>query len=224
MTVIEEELGLRERKRRATRLGIQRAAIELATERGVDKVTVEEISHAANVSSRTFFNYFPSKDAAIVGELPSLPDEAAVERFVTAGERQTILAGVEELLTNSMLADEPSADEAENATGSFEAELHDRRRALLKDHPQLVVLKMASMREFENELSEVLQRRLANDDPALAADAEALRQRARLVTYLAFAGMRHAWSCWADRGGRDSLSARLHESFEQIQSFGASTR
>jgi len=76
------ELGLRERKRIATRRAIQLAAVELASERGFDRVTIDEISHVANVSPRTFFNYFPSKAAAALG-LPDLriADEQR-ERFV----------------------------------------------------------------------------------------------------------------------------------------------
>src|SRR5665213_3942549 len=101
MSMAEEELGLRERKRLATRRAIQLAAVELASERGFDRVTIDEISHVANVSPRTFFNYFPSKESAIIGELPELPelpDEARIERFIAAGPQEPILDGVAELL------------------------------------------------------------------------------------------------------------------------------
>ncbi len=59
--------GLRERKRRETRAAIERAAISLVDELGYDNVTVAMISDRAVVSQGTFFNYFPTKDAAIVG-------------------------------------------------------------------------------------------------------------------------------------------------------------
>ncbi len=95
------------------------------------------------------------------------------------------------------------------------------RRSLLKDNPELFAQRMASMHKFEDALSAVVQRRLAHDDPELAADEEALHQRARLVTYVAFAGMRHAWSCWADHGGVEPLADRLRSSFAQLQELGA---
>ncbi|SFQ02240.1 DNA-binding transcriptional regulator, AcrR family [Amycolatopsis arida] len=59
------EIGLRERKKRATRVALSRATIRLCIERGWDNVTVEDIAAAANVSVRTFRNYFSSKADAI---------------------------------------------------------------------------------------------------------------------------------------------------------------
>ncbi len=76
----------RERRRIARRVAIRGAAVRLALERGgPDAVTVEEISEAADISPRTFFNYFTTKDQAfsiephqwtteeIVAELRSRP-------------------------------------------------------------------------------------------------------------------------------------------------------
>ncbi len=58
-------LGLRERKKLATREAIGGAAFYLAMQRGLENITVEDIAAAANVSPRTFNNYFSSKLEAI---------------------------------------------------------------------------------------------------------------------------------------------------------------
>lgn len=60
----------RDRKKNQTRDALTAAALRLAAERGVEQVTVEEIADAADVSARTFFNYFSSKDEAITGRDP----------------------------------------------------------------------------------------------------------------------------------------------------------
>jgi AcrR family transcriptional regulator len=58
--------SLRERKKTETRVAIQQVVLFLALGRGLDAVTVDEIAAAANVSVRTFHNYFGSKEEALV--------------------------------------------------------------------------------------------------------------------------------------------------------------
>jgi AcrR family transcriptional regulator len=54
--------GLRQAKKRRTHAAIAAAAMELFAARGFDAVTVVEVAHAAGVSEKTVFNYFPTKE------------------------------------------------------------------------------------------------------------------------------------------------------------------
>lgn len=202
MTIETAELGLRERKRIATRRSIQLAAIGLVAENGLDRLTIDEIGRVADISPRTFFNYFPTKEAALIGDTPTIPSSEVIEGFLSAGPGESILHGIADLLI------EASDNVAEDH------ELTQRRRAVLKEHPQLFAMRMLTMKTFEEELRLVVAQRLARDEPGL--DEATLLSRSRLITLVAAAAMRHAWTCWADDGGASDLTARLHESFDEL--------
>ena len=198
--------GLRERKRIATRRTIQLAVLRLVVERGLDHVTIDDITTAADVSPRTFFNYFASKEAAIVGDSPELPDEARLERFVNAGPRTDLLGGLAEIIAET--ADDVSLDR----------ETMRLRKDLHKDYPHLTALRMIGMRQFENLLVDLVSRRLVADNPGSATDAAALESQARLITFVAVAAMRHAYMCWADNPSTEPLSGRILQSFTELAS------
>ena len=67
----------RERKKQQTRTALHRAAVTMVAERGIGGVTTEEIAEQAGVSARTFFNYFPTKESAVLGMGPDEPDRVA---------------------------------------------------------------------------------------------------------------------------------------------------
>lgn len=199
-----EEPGLRERKRLATRRAIQHAVLTLAHERGFENVTVEDISRVANISPRTFFNYFPSKDAALIGDAPGLASEEDIEAFVHAGPGGDILAQLATLLAASLQRTEA------------DREIHQLRRAILTENTYLFGMRMVTMRDFEAQLQQIIARRFVTDDPKLAADPVALDHRALLFTLVAVAAMRHAWRVWAEDDGATALSERLTASFAEV--------
>ncbi|PZF64387.1 TetR family transcriptional regulator [Curtobacterium sp. MCBD17_013] len=179
----DTEPGLRERKRRATHLAIQQAAIRIALEQGLAAVTVDEISRRADVSPRTFFNYFPNKEQALQGDDPSLPDDAILVEFAAGGPTGSLLSDVGSLLIHS--TQELIADR----------ELLPERQRLFKEHPQLFSQRMASMKEFQAQLSAVVERRLLRDHPD--GDPVVLARRSTLVAFVALAAVRQAWSQWS---------------------------
>lgn len=198
-----EELGLRERKRRATRRAIQLAVIDLVVEHGLEGTTVDEISRRADISPRTFFNYFASKEDAVIGELPPMPTGELVERFVAAGERQPLLDGLAEIIIETVQGE-----------GS-DQELMHRRKTVLQQHPHLFAMRIARMRRLEDEMGSIVARRLVADQPGLGAeDAD---RRGHLVANVAFAAMRHAWGRWAHGAPEGRLADYVAESFAELK-------
>ena len=63
---MQDTTSLRERKKTETRTALSQAVLRLALERGLDAVTADDIAAAANVSVRTFHNYFGTKEEALV--------------------------------------------------------------------------------------------------------------------------------------------------------------
>ena len=204
MSIETETPGLRERKRLATRRAIQHAVLTLSRENGIDHVTVEDISRLANVSPRTFFNYFPSKDAALIGDAPGMASAEDVEVFVAAGPSSDVLADLAVLLSKSLQRTEA------------DREIHQLRRTVMKENTYLFGMRMATLRDFEDQLQQIIERRFRADAPALADDPAELNQRALLFTLVAVAAIRHAWRVWAEGDGASPLSERVDASFAEV--------
>jgi AcrR family transcriptional regulator len=207
----EPATGLRERKRRATRRAIQKAVLDLATEHGYDRVTIEEISAAADVSPRTFFNYFPSKEEALIGDFPSLAELDGAAVFLAEGPDANLLEGLGRLLGAASAA--VGEDRATN----------QRRKLLLREHPVLFARRMSYLHHFEDELSELVARRLEADDPALARTPGLVSERARLVSLIGFATLRFGYRRWIDADDATTHADCIVDAFAQLRATLAST-
>lgn len=80
-------MSTRERRKAETAQGLKDAARRLTIEHGLTGFTIEELCEEVGVSRRTFFNYFASKENAIIGVPADLDESGAAERFEAAGAR-----------------------------------------------------------------------------------------------------------------------------------------
>jgi AcrR family transcriptional regulator len=78
------------RRRARIAFEIERAALHLFAVRSPDEVTVEEIAHAAGISRRTFFRYFPSRDD-VLAALPMRHVARLCDRFETRPSEEGVL-------------------------------------------------------------------------------------------------------------------------------------
>lgn len=140
------EGGLRERKKQQTRAALAEAALRLALEKGPDQVTVEEIAEAADVSVRTFFNYFPHKEHAILARNPEHL-EAALERLRTAPARESPLTTMW-FIVHEVLRDLESDGQL------------SRRGELIMSSPSLLYQLMLSSIDDERQLTAALRERM----------------------------------------------------------------
>lgn len=95
-------LSLRDRRRRQTAREIQTAALTLSLKDGFGDVTTDAIAHAAGISARTFFNYYPNKRAAILGPPPLLdPEDCAWMATSDAPVVEDLTQAIQILVENS---------------------------------------------------------------------------------------------------------------------------
>ncbi|HEY8753433.1 MAG TPA: TetR family transcriptional regulator [Arthrobacter sp.] len=90
--------GLRGRKRLQTRKAVTAAARSLTAAKGLSGFTVEEVCERVGISRRTFFNYFPSKEDAILGHHDDEHPGELMAGFLSGG-------GEPGTISESLLAD-----------------------------------------------------------------------------------------------------------------------
>lgn len=96
--------GAREQRMRRTRRALVAGARRLTAERGLSGFTVEELCAEAGISRRSFFNYFASKDDAVLGTPARDPLDAFGEDFVAGGsapDGPPLLTALQELVVRS---------------------------------------------------------------------------------------------------------------------------
>ncbi|MBM7803193.1 AcrR family transcriptional regulator [Curtobacterium luteum] len=173
-----ETMGLRDRKRIETRRRIAESARSLALEHEIDHTTIEQIAARADVSPRTFFNYFDSKEDAVLGhtELDLSPEALAAHLETVDGEPAA--QAVVDLAF--LVFGETFADEAERTA----------RKELVVRFPQLIrrqVNRMTSVSEaMVGAVRTVLER-----DPAWGPEA-ATPQAAEMLLGMCMTALRTA--------------------------------
>jgi AcrR family transcriptional regulator len=103
-----DEMGLRDRKRQRTRQALISAAMRLFEEKGYEQTTVAEIAAAAEVSTKTFFNHFASKDEVLFPHLSARIDDAVavIERHKPAEKISDVLMHAMEHMLADAVRDE----------------------------------------------------------------------------------------------------------------------
>jgi AcrR family transcriptional regulator len=197
-----DRLPLRERKKLATRRRMRRIALTLIAQRGFAHVTVEDIAEAAEVSPRTFFNYFPSKEAVLFGPDP--------DRF--------------EDMREHLLADQPGApaftvlravlvEQAAHIADEL-SELGDdptewvRLMRLAHADSHLRAAQASSLAVFEASMAEAVAERLGTDP---ARDPYPL-----LLAGAAMSVMRSSISFWGRTGGAVPLAELVGSAFAAL--------
>jgi AcrR family transcriptional regulator len=194
--------SLRERKKLATRLAIRRVALDLFAERGFSHVTVEDVAAAADVAPRTFFNYFPSKEAVLFGADPGQVEQLQA-RLVHDQPGSSALE-----VLGTVLADQVRSIVAELAElGGDPLRWVSQMRAAQAD-PQYRAAQAAHAAQAEARVAAALAERLGTD---------AERDPYPLILASAAMGvLRATLSFWASSGGAIALDELTQLAFQAL--------
>ena len=200
-------VGLRERQKRARRAALVDAAQLLVERDGLDAVTVEAICAQAGVSTRTFFNYFESKDDAVLGMEPLSLDPEVARTFAGGGPTGDVAQDLEVLARSFLVAPVMSRQRSAAA------------RELARREPRLIIRHVAWMERYRTQVESLLRTRLAGPLGAKAEpdgdarectdrydDQDALVEMAGMTLMVL---VRSAMQRWEAAGGDGDVSEHL---------------
>jgi AcrR family transcriptional regulator len=154
--------GLREKKKQRTRRAIQEHALRLFSRQGYENTTVKQIADAAEVSERTFFRYFPTKEDVVLWDDLDLSFAARFRAQPAAsGSFQALRTALRDIFT------ELSADERRH--------LRDRI-ALMTSVPPLRAVLLDQLIDASRVMAALVAERdgTTADDPAVRASVGAV--------------------------------------------------
>ena len=159
--------GLRARKREATRSAITAAARLATAQKGLNGFTVELLCEEVGISRRTFFNYFPSKEDAIVGHLLDEFPAGDMAAFLAGGAPESGVERGPQGLSTSLLQDLFELTCAMAVQMNFSREHIQDLIAAMKVEPQLMLKVLGSAETREHEFAAIIAERehLPPDDP-----------------------------------------------------------
>ncbi|MGW1225970.1 acyl-CoA-like ligand-binding transcription factor [Streptomyces sp. NPDC001478] len=195
MSADDPALGLRERKKRATRDALADMALHMAADRGIEHVTVEAVTDAVGVSVRTFFNYFPCLDDAI-----TRPVQENAERT-----RRAVLNAPDHLTALEALSEALAQEFAQIEAGHERWEL---QIAVLKRNPSLLPAFLAAQGADERALVGVVAERLGLDPET--------DLQPRLLAHVAIAAVRACVEVWATSGRTRTFQGLYREAFAAL--------
>jgi AcrR family transcriptional regulator len=176
--------GLRQRKKDSSRRAIEDAAWELFAEKGYEETSINDIAERADVAPRTFFRYFPTKEAVMYPQFEELLESVRGE-FRRRPADEPVLTSLFKSL--------------EVLSGSLEGEgaRTRQRMAMMKrpgQHPP-------GTEYFRTRLSEATAELLLERE----GDSEEGRMRARLASGVVSLLIDTTHNCWMEAGGREPL-------------------
>ena len=193
--VLESSPSRRERKKNATREAIHHAALSLTEELGLAAVTVEAIAERADVAPRTFFNYFASKDHAVLGKDP----DRTVRVLMGLDSRppgEPPLESLRHVLLETFLIHDDNVEQLL------------RRFRVVRSEPTLLSTLHADFEETERAMVAAIAGRTGHQ-----ADIDIYPS---LVVSVAVSAIRVAIMRWCDRGGSEPLETVVNEAFDLL--------